>query len=145
MILNEPVETVMGECIIYGAPNEEITLKNIVNEQTYKCTLDSNGEYIYGSFYYGIYIISGSISKKVYPEGRLVFFDLFSETVFKNEKQYRIISAYPEKTWFWFGREFGTWKCSQDTPGSVPFTDKSFTYICICPCYKNIHILCYYY
>ena len=126
MILNEGVNAIFFDCLLCGAPNETVTLLNIETGVEEAYVLNSEGELIVPSLYYGLYLITGSRSKEALPEGRITYFDNSAEEILIEDKQYRILSVYPEKTWFWFGKSFGKWTGSQYVPGSDPFSDKTY-------------------
>lgn len=126
MILNEHLTAIYADCVLYGAPNETITLTNLLTEKSEEYKLDSNGECIVEKLNHGVYNLLGSISKEVYPDGRLAFLDSTTASATKDQKIYKILKVYPDTTWFWFGREFGEWKCCQETPQSDPFAKETY-------------------
>jgi hypothetical protein len=126
MILNEYLTAFYTDCVLYGAPKETITLINLNTKQAKEYKLDSNGECIVEKLNYGTYNLIGSISKEVYPDGRLAFLDATTPSVSKNQKIYKILKIYPDTTWFWFGRKLGEWKCCQETPKSAPFLEETY-------------------
>ena len=126
MILNEHLTAIYTDCILYGAPNETITLTDLLTEESREYNLDSNGECIIEKINHGVYNLLGSISKEVYPEGRLAFLDSTTPSIVKDQKVCKILKAYPDTTWFWFGLQFGEWKCCQEVPQSDPFTKETY-------------------
>lgn len=126
MILNDVVNAIYSDCLLRGAPNETVTLINIETTEEKSFSLNSEGELRVSSLNYGIYVIKGSKSIEALPEGRLVLFNEYTENTLIDGKRYRILSAYPDNTWFWFGKQFGTWQGSQYVPGSKPFIENTY-------------------
>lgn len=126
MILNEGVNAIFSECLLYGAPNETVTLLNIDTGEEKEYLLNEKGEIFISKLHYGLYFLTGTKSKEALPDGRIAYFDNSSKDILIDGIQHRILSVYPENTWFWFGKTFGEWKGTQYTPGSKPFTENTY-------------------
>lgn len=127
MILNDVISINQSPVVIYGAPNESLDIIDLNLGLSYVVKLDSNGEGILDSLPYSKYLILGSKSKEAIPDGRITTLSDDSNKVSINNVTYRIMTAYPDITFFWYGREIAEWKGNQTYSESKPFSNYKYT------------------